>query len=72
MVEYYYPYPKVGIVHLSGQKMIRFDPAATVDVQDLEGGIHQLSLRYGHFQRTAIKTRAISGAGGGTISNRRA
>jgi hypothetical protein len=72
LVEYYYPYPKVGIVHLSGQKMIRFDPAATVDVQDLEGGIHQLSLRYGHFQRTAIKTRAISGAGGGTISNRRA
>ena len=69
LVEYYYPYPKVGIVHLSGQKMIRFDPAATVDVQDLEGGIHQLSLRFGHFQRTAIKTRAIRGAGGGTISN---
>jgi hypothetical protein len=28
-------------------------------VQDIAGGNHKLSLRYGHFQRTAINTRAI-------------
>ncbi len=53
IVEFYYPYPKVGIVHLAGQKAIRFDENATAEVLDLEDRPHRVSLRYGHFQRTA-------------------
>jgi hypothetical protein len=53
LVEYYFPYPRIGIVHMAGQKNMRFDPAATTDVQDLAGKVHRLSLRYGHFQRMA-------------------
>ncbi|MEA2739133.1 MAG: hypothetical protein QOH05_2440 [Acetobacteraceae bacterium] len=53
LVEYYYPYPRVGIVHLAGQKTMRFDPTGTVEVPDLEGDVHRLSLRYGHFHRMA-------------------
>lgn len=51
IVEYYYPYNRVGIVHLAGQKEVRFDPEATADVPDLEDRMHSLSLRFGHFQR---------------------
>lgn len=53
IVEFYYPYAPVGIVHLAGQKEIRFDPNATAEVLDLDDQIHRLSLRFGHFQRTA-------------------
>ena len=53
IVEFYYPYAKVGIVHLAGQKEIRFDPNATAEVLDLEDRVHRLSLRFGHFQRMA-------------------
>ncbi|HEY0182089.1 MAG TPA: glycosyl transferase [Rhodopila sp.] len=53
LVEYYYPHDKVGIVHLAGQKTMRFDPTATIEVPDLDGRIHRTSLRYGHFQRMA-------------------
>jgi hypothetical protein len=59
LVEFYYPYPKVGIVHLAGQKIMRFNQAATIDVPDLEARTHKLSLRYGHFQRTAANSRAV-------------
>lgn len=57
LVEYFYPYPPVGIVHLAGQKAIRFDPAATTEVVDLEGNTHALSLRFGHFQRMVAALR---------------
>ena len=53
IVEFYYPYAKVGIVHLAGQKEIRFDPNATAEVLDLKDRVHRLSLRFGHFQRMA-------------------
>jgi hypothetical protein len=53
VVEFYYPYPKVGIVHLAGQKHMRFDPSATTEVLDLQNRPHQLSLRYGQFQTMA-------------------
>ncbi len=53
IVEFYYPYATVGIVHLAGQKDIRFDPNATTEVIDLHGQTHAVSLRFGHFQRTA-------------------
>ena len=53
IVEFYYPYAKVGIVHLAGQKAIRFDPSATAEVVDLQGKVHHHSLRFGHFQRMA-------------------
>ncbi len=57
LVEFWYPYPRVGIVHLAGQKNIRFDPAATAEVLDLHNRPHQLSLRFGRFQAMA---RAVS------------
>jgi hypothetical protein len=53
LVEFWYPYPKVGIIHLAGQKAIRFDPAATAEVLDLDDRPHRLSLRFGLFQETA-------------------
>ncbi len=53
IVEFYYPFNPVGIVHLAGQKAVRFDPAATAPVPDLDDRIHNLSLRFGHFQRMA-------------------
>ena len=53
LVEFYYPYPKVGIVHLAGQKEMRFDLSATTEVLDLENRPHRLSLRYGRFQTMA-------------------
>jgi hypothetical protein len=56
--EFWYPYPKVGIVHLAGQKKIRFDASATTEVLDLQDRPHQLSLRFGLFQTMA---RAVSG-----------
>ena len=58
IVEYYYPYKPVGIIHLAGQKRVRFDPAATEPVPDTQGRLHQLSLRFGHFQRTAALVRS--------------
>lgn len=51
MVEYFYPFAKVGIIHLAGQKRVRFDPNATEPVPDTEDRIHQMSFRFGHFHR---------------------
>ena len=51
LCEYFYPYSRIGIVHLTGQKAMRLDPTAATELPDLEGGVHRLSLRYGHFQR---------------------
>jgi hypothetical protein len=62
LCEYYYPYSRIGIVHLAGQKAMRFDPAATVEVQDLAGGLHKLSLRYGSFQQMAAALAGRPGA----------
>jgi hypothetical protein len=53
LLEYFYPYPKVGIIHLAAQKVIRFDPNATVEVLDVRNKPHNVSLRFGHFQRMA-------------------
>ncbi|MSP02569.1 MAG: glycosyl transferase [Acetobacteraceae bacterium] len=53
LVEFWYPYPKVGIVHLAGQKEMRFDLSATTEVLDLLDQPSQLSLRYGRFQAMA-------------------
>lgn len=53
IVDYYYPYAKIGIVHLAGQKAVRFDPLATAAVPDLNGVPRALSLRFGHFHRMA-------------------
>jgi hypothetical protein len=60
LVEFWYPYPRIGIVHLAGQKAIRFNPEATAEVLDLDDRPHQLSLRFGRFQ--AMATRARSSA----------
>jgi hypothetical protein len=69
LVEWFYPYPPVGIVHLAGQKAIRFDPSATTEVADLDGRSHALSLRFGYFQDMVqrlpctMADRAAPGAG---------
>jgi hypothetical protein len=59
LVEFWYPYPRIGIVHLAGQKAIRFDPMATAEVLDLDDRPHQLSLRFGRFQATAAQAGAL-------------
>ena len=53
LVESWYPYPRIGIVHLAGQKRMRFDPEAAVEVMGLDGRAHMLSLRYAPFRRMA-------------------
>lgn len=53
LVQDWYPYPPVGIVHLAGEKRMRFDPTATIEVPDLDNQPHRLSLRFGRFQETA-------------------
>ncbi|MGE0418951.1 MAG: glycosyl transferase [Acetobacteraceae bacterium] len=58
IVEFYFPFPRVGIVHLAGQKEVRFDPNATAPLPDLDDRIHHLSLRFGHFQRMAQQVAA--------------
>jgi hypothetical protein len=63
VVEYYYPYPPVGIVHLAGQKAVRFDPEARVEVPDLDGTPRAVSLRFGHFHRMAAALRGGGAAG---------
>lgn len=62
LLEYYYPYARVGIVHLAAQKKVRFDPAATVDVEDVTGRAWPLNLRFGHFQRMARASMPASRA----------
>lgn len=53
LVEYYYPYQRVGIVHLAAQRKIRFDPEAIIEIDGIDGRRYALNLRYGHFQRMA-------------------
>ncbi len=57
LVDYYYPYGPVGIVHLAGQKAVRFDPHATAPVVDLNGRTVLVSLRYGHFHHDVAALR---------------
>ncbi len=59
LVEYYYPYPRVGIVHLAGQKAVRFDAHAKAPVVDLDGRTVSVSLRYGHFHRDVAAQRGV-------------
>ena len=51
LLEYYYPYDPVGIVHLSAQKTMRFDPSAKIGLLGIDGRTYHASLRYSHFQR---------------------
>ena len=53
LVEAYYPHGRIGIVHLAGEKTMRFDPDATIDVPDLLGRPHRIGLRYAAFKRMA-------------------
>jgi hypothetical protein len=60
LVEFWYPYSKIGIVHLAGQKEIRFDPSATAEVLDLDDRPHRLSLRFGRFQAMASRMTSLA------------
>lgn len=53
LVQDWYPYPPVGIVHLAGEKTMRFDPNATIEVPDLNNRPYRLNLRFGRLQATA-------------------
>jgi hypothetical protein len=57
LVESYYPYPPVGIVHLSAQKSMRFDPGVTTGLLGLDGRTYHASLRFGLFQAGVENTR---------------
>ena len=66
LLESYYPYKPVGIVHLAAQKTMRFDPSVTVPLTGTDGRIWQASLRHGWFQRAmaeAVGAEASSVAG---------
>ncbi len=51
LLEYYYPYRPVGIVHLAAQKRMRFDPSVQAPLLGLDGRTYQACLRHGWFQR---------------------
>jgi hypothetical protein len=51
LLEQYYPYRRVGVVHLSAQKAMRVDERATVPVLGTDGRTYHANLRYGIFQR---------------------
>ncbi len=50
LLESYFPYPPVGIVHLSAQKRMRFDTSVTTPLLGLDGKTWNASLRFGLFQ----------------------
>jgi hypothetical protein len=60
VIEWYYPRDPVGIIHLVAQKRMRFDPTATVPVAGVDGQIHALNLRFGHFHRMAQVLQKIA------------
>ena len=51
LVEFYYPYRPVGIVHMSGQNAMRRDATARIPIASTDGRTYQVNLRYGLFQR---------------------
>lgn len=51
LLEQYYPYRRVGVVHLSAQKAMRLDERATVPVLGTDGRTYHANLRHGIFQR---------------------
>lgn len=57
LLEHYYPYRPVGIVHLAAEKRMRFDPEAKVTLLGLDGRHWQASLRYGWLQRDLSAAR---------------
>ncbi|HLJ04991.1 MAG TPA: glycosyl transferase [Acetobacteraceae bacterium] len=57
LLEYYYPYDPVGIVHLSAQKAMRIDPSAKARLLGTDGQVYHANLRYGLFHR-AIREAA--------------
>jgi hypothetical protein len=53
LVEFYYPYRKIGIVHMSAKDEMRRDPRVTMPVPGTDGRIYHLNLRYGIMQPMA-------------------
>ena len=65
LVQAWYPYDPVGVVHLAGEKRMRFDPSATIAVPGLDGRSYDLSLRYRRFHemaKTVVARAAPAGA----------
>jgi hypothetical protein len=52
LLDFFYPYPPVGIVHMANQKQIRFDTDARTNALGMDGRIYPVNLRFGHLQRT--------------------
>jgi hypothetical protein len=57
LVELYYPYSPVGIVHLASEERMRSDPSATTQLLGVDGAIYHANLRYGLFQKTMKRGR---------------
>ena len=51
LLEFYYPYRPVGIVHLAAEKKMRFDPSVQAPLLGVDGRTYQACLRHGWFQR---------------------
>jgi hypothetical protein len=50
LVEFYYPYRRIGIVHMAAQKTIRVDTNATMPIPGTDGRTYRLNPRFGIFQ----------------------
>ncbi len=68
LLEQYYPYRRVGVVHLSAQKAMRLDARATVPVLGIDGRTYHANLRHGIFQR--MMGEAV-GATSGDVTSRK-
>jgi hypothetical protein len=51
LVEFYYPYRRVGIVHMAAKNDMRRDTSATMPVPGTDGATYHVNLRYGVLQR---------------------
>ena len=50
LVERYYPYEPVRIVHMASEKVLRFDPEARIDVPYRSGEVAKISVRQSFMQ----------------------
>jgi hypothetical protein len=58
LVELYYPYSPVGIVHLASEERMRSDPTATTQLLGVDGATYHANLRYGLFRKTMKRDRS--------------
>ncbi|MDR3524184.1 MAG: glycosyl transferase [Acetobacteraceae bacterium] len=55
LVERYYPYEPVRIVHMASEKVLRFDPDARIDVPYRSGAMAKISVRQSFMQGSSAR-----------------